>query len=195
MSQINLARIAMMKNFTAPVVFCTLIALFYMLYSPPIFAKERCKPFLEKLHNVQSMQRQGYSLKRGKSLRAKEDKARDKWWQCEHASSEKSKSLYGGKKSKVKKAKKVKKVKTVKNKTRNTKKNNTPPNSQKKLITFNQSSAIVIRSKYKGDKKLAWLAFYDKPAKCQSPKIMSVFVYCSENKLQQQSEFEKIYRD
>ena len=182
----------MMKKFTPLVILCSTVVLFSFAYSPTSFAKKRCKPFLEKLHNIQTIQRKGYSLKRGESLRAKEDKARDKWWQCEHSSKAKFKAQYGGKK---KKAKKSKNKKTVKNKTYYTKMNKASLYSQKKVITFNQSSAIVIRSKYQGDKKLAWLQFYSQPIKCQRPKSMSIFAYCSENKLQQQSEFERSYRD
>ncbi|MFQ3337708.1 MAG: hypothetical protein ACI9VO_000473, partial [Colwellia sp.] len=51
------------------------------------------------------MQRKGYSLKRGESLRAKEDKARDKWWQCENSSQAKFKAKYGVKKKQAKKYK------------------------------------------------------------------------------------------
>ncbi len=182
----------MMKNFTPLVVFCSTVVLFSFVYSPTSLAKKRCKPFLEKLYNIQAMQRKGYSLKRGESLRAKEDKARDKWWQCEHSSKAKFKAQYGVKK---KKAKKTKHTKTVKKKTYYTKMNKLPAYSQREVTTFNQSSAIVIRSKYQGNKKLAWLQFYSQPIKCQRPKSMSVFAYCSENKIQQQSEFDKVYRD
>ena len=162
-----------------------------MAYSPTSHAKKRCKPFLEKLHNIQAMQRNSYSLKRGQSLRAKEDKARDKWWQCERSSLATFKAKYGGKK---KKAKKKKKKKTVKSKTYYTKINKSSSYS-KQVTTFNQSSAIVLSSKYQGDKMLAWLDFYHKPLQCHRPKKMSVFAYCSENKLQQQGKFEKIYRE
>ncbi len=186
----QLARIAMMKKITSIVIFCSAVVLFSSVYSPISFAKKRCQPFLEKLHNIQTMQRKGYSLKRGQSLRVKEDKARDKWWKCERSSKAKFNAQYGGKK---KKNKKYKNKKTVRNTTYYTKKNKKTSYSQSKVTTFNQSSAIVIRSKYQGDKRLSWLDFYQKPIKCQRPKTMSVFAYCSENKLKQQSEFDKNY--
>ena len=72
--------------------------------------------------------------------------------------------------------------------------NTAPSKSPNKVTTFNQTSAIVIKSKYQGKKKFAWLAFYQQPTQCKRPKSMAVFAYCSENKLQQQSEFEKSYR-
>jgi len=187
-----LARTAMMKKLTPLILLCSAVVLCSLLYSPASLAKKRCKPFQDKLHNIQAMQRKGYSLKRGESLRIKEDKARDKWWKCEHSSKAKFQAQYGAGK---KKTKKNKKIKTVKNKTDYTKMNKTSFNSKKKKTTFNQSSAIVIRSKYQGRKKQDWLTFYNQPIKCQRPKSISVFAYCSENKMQQQSEFEKDYRD
>ena len=183
----------MMKVFTPFVIICSTLILFSLVYSPTSFAKKRCKPFLEKLHNIQTMQRKAYSLKRGESLRAKEDKARDKWWKCENSSKAKFKAQYGGKKKKSKNKNKNKKK--VKNKTYYSKMNKALSYSQNKVTTFNQSSAIVIKSKYQGDKMLSWLDFYHKPIKCQRPKSMSIFAYCSENTLQQQGEFEKTYRD
>ena len=191
-SRISLARIAMMKKLIPFILFFSAAALFILTYSPMSFAKKRCKPFQDKLHNIQAMQRNGYSLKRGESLRVKEDKARDKWWKCEHSSKAKFKAQYGGKNKKTKKAKNKK---TVKNKTYYTKTNKISTYSKKKKVTFNQTSAIVIRSKYQGSKKQDWLTFYSQPIKCQRPKSISVFAYCNENKRQQQSEFEKNYRD
>jgi len=187
-----------MKKTTLFVIFCTFIALLSLGYSATAHAKKRCKPFLEKLHNIQAMQRSGYSLKRGQSLRTKEDKARAKWWACEHSSLAKFKAQYGGGKKKAKKAKTRKKSthkKAVKNKTYYSKMNKARSKSQKKVTTFNQSSAIVIKSKYQGNKKLAWLAFYQQPPQCKRPKSIAVFAYCSENKLQQQTEFENNYRN
>jgi hypothetical protein len=190
--QINLARIAMMKKWISLIIFCLAAALFSLLYSPTSFAKKRCKTFQNKLHNIQTMQRKGYSLKRGESLRIKEDKAREKWWKCEHSSKAKFQAQYGGGK---KKTKKVKNKKSVKNNTYYTKINKILSNSKNQQLTFNQSSAIVIKSKYQGSKKQDWLTFYSQPIKCQRPKSISVFAYCSENKMKQQSEFEKNYHD
>lgn len=62
-----------------------------LLFSPATIAKKRCKPLLEKLHNIQALQRSGYSQKKGMSLRKREDKARDKWWQCENGSAKSEK--------------------------------------------------------------------------------------------------------
>ena len=132
------------------------------------------------------MQRNGYSLKRGQSLRAKGDKARDKWWQCEHTSLARFKAQNG----KVKK----KSAKFARN---NIKKKSNYKRSSRysspKKTTFNQTSAIVIKSKYQGGKNLAWLDFYQKPVRCNRPKSLTAFAYCSENKLEQQTQFEKQY--
>ncbi len=132
------------------------------------------------------MQRKSYSLKKGQTLRVKEDKARDKWWQCENSSLSAFKSKYGTKKKKAKKKKK-------KSTTHYAKLNKAILTSPKKMATFNQNSAIVIKSKYQGDKKRAWLQFYQQPIKCQRPKSIIVFAYCSEDKLQQRGLFELKY--
>tara|TARA_R100001377_G_scaffold34903_1_gene19241 strand:+ start:38 stop:613 length:576 start_codon:yes stop_codon:yes gene_type:complete len=185
---IALARIAMMRKLTFPITLYIILAIFLLIFSTNSAAKKRCKPLLEKLHNAQMMQRKSYSLKRGQSLREKEDKARDKWWQCENSSLSTFKSKYGTKKKKVKKNKKKQK-----NTSHYAKLNKAILNSSKKRVTFNQDSAIVIKSKYQGDKKLAWLQFYQQPIQCQRPKSINVFAYCSEDKLQQRDIFEQKY--
>lgn len=167
-----------------------------LLLTSTAFAKKRCKPFLEKLHKVQATQRSAYSLKRGESLRAKEDKVRDQWWQCENSSLAKFNAKYGKNKKKKSKDKKLAKSKVKSKKTRgyNTKLTLTPMDVTKSTTSFNQHSAIVIKSKYQGEKQLAWLAYYQKPTKCHQPNTMSAFAFCHEHKRQQQSEFDKAYQ-
>lgn len=174
---------------------CLIFFLILTTYSAPTLAKKRCKPFLKKLHSVQAMQRKGYSLKRGESLRAREDKARDKWWKCENSSLAKFNALYGSKKKKKAKKKKTASKKNTKSSSYNTKLSLASRSTKVNTPTFNQTSAIVIQSSFKGDKQSAWLTFYNKPVKCQRPKSMSVFAYCHENKRLQQSEFIKTYRE
>ncbi len=94
-----------MKNIPTAI-YCFLFIV-SLLFTSNANGKKRCKPFLDKLHNIQKMQRQGYSNKRGQNLRIKEDKARDKWWQCENISLAKFTEKYGKhKKSSLKKKKK-----------------------------------------------------------------------------------------
>ncbi|AAZ28664.1 hypothetical protein CXF79_20135 [Colwellia sp. Bg11-28] len=174
-----------MKKLTMFTFFYVVVTISLLIFSTNSSAKKRCKPLLEKLHNVQMMQRKNYSLKRGQSLRAKEDKARDKWWQCENSSLSAFKSKYGTKKKKAKKKQK--------STTHYAKLNKVKLKLPKKMATFNQDSAIVIKSKYHGDKKLAWLQFYQQPIKCQRPKNINVFAFCSEDKLQQRETFEHKY--
>jgi hypothetical protein len=165
-----------------------------LLFTSNANGKKRCKPFLEKLHNIQKMQRQGYSLKRGQNLRIKEDQARDKWWQCENISLAKFTKKQGKKKKSSRK--KTQKVATrtarVTIKTKSTKRAKVRYISSSNA-TFNKTSAIVVKSKYQGDKNSAWLVFYQKPTKCQRPKSFAVFAYCTENKREQQSLFEQAY--
>ncbi|WP_019027148.1 hypothetical protein [Colwellia piezophila] len=165
-----------------------MVLLFILPLSPATEAKKRCKPLLKKLHNIQALQRNGYSLKRGQSLRRKEDKARKLWWQCEHS------AVVKVKKKKRRKKSNKQKSSLVKNTSHKATKKNPSLYRPKKLVSFNQSSAIVIKSKYQGVKRQAWLLFYQQPSKCQRPKNLSEFAYCHEKKRQQQSVFEQGYR-
>ncbi|WP_114326753.1 hypothetical protein [Candidatus Colwellia aromaticivorans] len=160
----------------------TLIKLLIFISSLLLFtsvseAKKRCKPLLEKLHNIQAMQRSGYSSPRGLSLRAREDKARDKWWQCEQGAKNKKKTKSKGKKSS--------KNKSSYSKTAYKK---TPAGTP-----FKTNNVIVIKSKYQGNKKQAWLKFYQQPTQCNRPKSLAVFASCSENKQVQRINFEQEY--
>ena len=98
----------------------------YFLYTQPVLAKKRCKPLLDKLHKIQQAQRSSHSLKRGDSLRKKEDKARDKWWQCESQSNaqfklaQKKKAKSNARKDSTQKGG-IRKEKTKRYKTRNKK--------------------------------------------------------------------------
>ncbi|MBL0709622.1 MAG: hypothetical protein JJV99_01195 [Colwellia sp.] len=159
---------------------CIYLIIFICFFSSTSEAKKRCKPLLDKLHNIQAMQRSSYSFKRGLSLRAREDKARNQWWQCEKGQNHKKKTKKkSGKVSKNIHHKKSTKTKSLKIKA------GTP---------FKTSNAIVIKSKYHGDKKRAWLKFYQQPSRCQRPKNLSVFAYCSENKQKQRMNFDKGYK-
>jgi len=160
-----------------------LVTIVCVVFSLEVAAKKRCKPLLEKLHNIQALQRSGYSAKRGLSLRGREDKARDNWWQCEN----------GRGKSKQHSAKKMNK---------NNESKTVSHNLQSKRVTsktiiagapFKTNNAIVIKSKYQGDKKQAWLNYYQQPNKCLRPKSLSVFAFCSENKRTQRINFEDQY--
>lgn len=156
---------------------CTLL-----LFTSVSEAKKRCKPLLEKLHNVQAMQRSGYSSQRGLSLRAREDKARDKWWQCEQGRGTKQKTKS--------KSKKNSKNKSSQYSTAN------KGHTHKKILAgtpFNTNNAIVIKSKYQGNKKQAWIKFYQQPARCIRPKTLGVFAFCSEDKQAQRINFEQDY--
>jgi len=148
-----------------------------LFLSVQVEAKKECKTQLAKLDNIQKLQRQGHSLKQSESLRKREDTARKKWWQCEHSSTAK---------------KKVKKTKT-KNKKKSIKTKSTARVKASKRRMFNTTEPIVIKSKYQGDKRLAWLKFYQQPKNCLKPKNIQAFALCSENKREQRLDFEKQY--
>ena len=169
------------------------------LFSTTSDAKKRCRPLLTKLENVQALQRKGYALKKGQSLRSREDKARDEWWQCERSSSFKKTKR---KKSKSRKAnnKKIKKKQVYKNKKANKQKNkekNKEKNNKIKSVQapFSNNQAIDLGSKYPRAKLFSWLKYYQRPARCHKPADLNTFVFCSEDKLVQQRRFEQQYKE
>lgn len=147
-------------------------------------AKKECAELLKKYHNVQSQQRQGHSLKSSITLRKKEDKARQKWWDCEN-----NKLTSKSKKKKNNKAKSHSKKKTIKLSQTSTQSSNNTRG------VFSSNRNIVIKGKYTGDKQLQWLRFYKRPKKCARPKTTQVFAFCMEDKTAQQNAFEQQYKN
>ena len=156
------------------------------LFSTFSDAKKRCRPLLIKLENVQALQRNGYTLKKGQSLRAREDKAREKWWQCERSSSFKKT------KRKKSKSKKVRNKKNKKNKNKTQKRNN---KAKSVSAPFTNNQAIDLGSKYPRAKLFSWLNYYQRPERCHKPKDLTTFVFCSEDKLAQRRGFEQKYKE
>ena len=154
-------------------------------FSSEVAAKKRCKALLEKLHNIQTMQRKGYSAKRGLSLRDREDKARKNWWQCENNRG----------KTKQKTKKNTKKKSERKMASYNTQSKRIKNKKITAGTPFKSNNAIIIKSIYQGDKKQAWFKYYQQPNKCSRPKNLSAFAFCSENKKNQRASFEKKYND
>ncbi|NQZ80621.1 MAG: hypothetical protein HRT52_06345 [Colwellia sp.] len=150
-----------------------------LLVSPVHAGKKHCQPYLKKLHTIQSLQRQGHSLKSSNSLNKRENKARDKWWQCEQG------KLPVKRKNKSKKKNKVKKSKI------------NPlfdlDSSDKKITPFATQKSLTFKGRFQGDKQFSWLKYYQQPKVCIRPKTTKKFAYCMENKLEQQSIFEKEY--
>jgi len=113
-----------------------LLALILFFSQNAVAGKKRCQSLLTKLQNIQAQQRQGYSAKKGISLQARADKARDKWWRCENTSkySKSQRSKKGQRKSLAKK------------------RNLTSVNkiNDQKSKPFISSQAIVIKSRFKG---------------------------------------------
>ncbi len=172
-------------------IFCLFFIVLVTFSTASFAGKKKCKPYLEKLHQVQSLQRAGYSAKQGNRLKAREDKARTKWWQCERGLLKTSKA----KTKKTKTAKTKEKIKRLKNKEiKNRQLKNERLN--KALLAKTNGSAysvksVVVKQKYQGEKQRRWLRFYQKPKKCGRPKNMSTFTYCIEDKNTQQLAFEQ----
>ncbi len=146
-----------------------------VLYAPfqSVAGKKQCKPYLTKLHNVQSLQKSGYSNKRGRSLAAREEKARDKWWQCEQGKLPK---------------KSQKKVINNKRKTKVVKK---APNNA--IYSNSLTNKLVIKSAFEGAQQQTWLDYYQQPKSCQKPQSTKQFAYCMEDRRQQQNIFRQQY--
>lgn len=167
---------------------CVLFVIACFVFTPVVKAKKRCKPLLEKLHNVQALQRSGYSKNKGMSLRKREDKARDQWWQCENSSAKKTHKSKKKAKRKTKNKRKKSKT-TVRTKTKSIKGHKTDT-----VNPFKTNSPIVVRSKYKGEKKQAWLLYYQQPSQCMRPENLAMFVYCTEDRQKQRADFEDRYK-
>jgi len=151
-----------------------ILALVCYLFSFEVLAKKACQPYLTKLRDIQAQQRVGHSNSKGRSLAEREQKARNKWWQCQQ-----------GKLSKIKKKKDKKK----------TKRESSPKKSIIPRYRNNKTSTpftnnLVIKGKYQGHQQQAWLDYYRKPDKCKRIKSTKVFAYCLEDEERQQLFFE-----
>jgi hypothetical protein len=155
-----------------------IVTAIFLFLSPVHAGKKQCQPYLKKLHNIQSMQRQAHSLKSSNSLNNRENKARNKWWQCEQ----------GKLPIKHKKKSKKKKVKTIKAKILGD--FNLPVKKSGPFIT---EKPLVFKTRFQGDKQFLWLKYYQQPKACIRPKSTKKFAYCMEDKRKQQRDFEKEY--
>ncbi len=145
-----------------------------------VAGKKRCQPLLEKLQNIQAQQRQGYSVKKGISLQARADKAREKWWQCENRINKPNKKRKGQKKQvKVQYSDQYDDHSIV---------------TEKAVKPFATSKPIVVKGRFSGKKQQAWLDYYQRPEKCKRPKTTQVFAFCMEHKAKQQAIFDKNYQ-
>jgi len=153
-----------------------------LLYVPISHAgKAECQPYLDKLRNVQSQQRQSHSNKRSESLNKREAKARKKWWKCERGLLKVAKSR---KKKKTKPVTAVKKQQlAIHTKRKGIEVNKTP---------FKTSSPLIIKSRFQGKQLQAWLQYYQQPKQCQRPKTTKQFAFCVEDRRLQQVSFAKL---
>lgn len=161
------------------------VGLLFSLNSFSVWAtKKACQPYLDKLRNIQSQQRAGYSNKKGRSLADGEKKARDKWWQCQQGKLPKNKRKKAKKKSKF--------TNEAKASTSSVK-----PAIYKltKTNTLSFSSKLTIKSKFQGAKQQAWLDYYQQPKKCKVPQSTKIFAYCLENEQKQQQVFDRQYQN
>jgi hypothetical protein len=154
---------------------------FTLVFSHASYAgKKQCQPYLDKLRNVQSQQKQGHSLKRGERLKKLETKARKIWWQCEQGHLKKVKVSDKTKKKNKRTKRKAISVASLSD------------ISKVKVKPFKVSSPLVIKSRYQGKQLQAWLLYYQQPKKCLRPKTTKQFAFCVENRIKQQLAFEEV---
>ena len=175
-----------MRNFT---VLLTL-SLTLLCFSTTSESKSSCTKHLNKLHLIQAKQRLGHSLPRSNTLNQQEAKTRNLWWQCENspAKNKKSPKKYLAKTKNKKQA--IQQTTLKHNSSLLTHKYQ----RQKSNTPFKSSSAIVIKEKFAGKKKYAWLKYYRQPDQCIKPKTLAIFAFCVEDRQTQQGYFEKIYQ-
>ncbi len=150
--------------------------------------KKQCQPYLDKLRNIQSMQKVGHSNSKGRSLSQREEKAREVWWQCQQgklpkAKVKKSNSSKSANSSKRKNTTPAKKSFVVSQKTKQAKTGSTSE--------FNLTNKLVIKGKFQGEKQQRWLDYYQQPEQCIKPKSTQTFAFCMENRRLQQQAFDK----
>ncbi|GAA6203912.1 hypothetical protein [Thalassotalea sp. SU-HH00458] len=162
-------------------VFCII---FYLTSCSVWATKKACQPYLDKLRNIQSQQRAGYSNKKGRSLADREQKARDKWWLCQQGKLKTAKNKNTKKKTKKthKAMASIKQLPTL----------HSISKSDPKALSF--TSSLTIKAKFKGRKQQAWLDYYQQPKKCQQPKSTKIFAFCLEDEQRQQAEFDRQYQ-
>lgn len=161
-----------------PILLCLILTNTLLFSIDALAGKKQCKGYLEKLHNIQSQQRQGYSLKQGNKLEQRAEKARKKWWDCERGLTTPKKKSKKNKRAKVKNQKKVVKY---------------SQRTLTQITPFETTKAVVIKGRFQGKQQQAWLDFYQQPEKCFRPKTTKVFAYCVENKRQQSELFKQQY--
>lgn len=154
----------MIKTFTLVILTCLSCSAFA--------TRPECQSLADKLENIQSQQRLGYSNLKGQKLAERERKAREKWWDCQN------------KRNKLKRKQKSKKTKKAK-----------PFAASNKgllsLPTKPLTNNIRLSSKYKGRKQQMWLNYYQQPDGCAKPKKLQVFAFCMEDRQKQQQDFEQ----
>ncbi|MDO6444833.1 hypothetical protein Q4493_03485 [Colwellia sp. 1_MG-2023] len=165
--------------------FIYVISILLYLTSCSVWAtKKACQPYLDKLRNIQSQQRAGYSNKKGRSLADREQKARDKWWQCQQGKLKKNKS----------KKSKAKTKKANKSTTSYSQLSQLSSTAKRKPNALSFTGSLTIKAKFSGRKQQAWLDYYQQPQKCKQPKSTKIFAFCLEDEQRQQDEFDRQYQ-
>lgn len=151
--------------------------------------KKQCQPYLDKLRNIQSMQKVGHSNSKGRSLSQREEKVREVWWQCQQGKLPKAKAKKSSNSSKSANS-------STPTKTTPAKKSFVVSQKTKQAKTgsaseFNLTHKLVIKGKFQGEKQQRWLDYYQPPEKCIKPKSTQTFAFCMENRRLQQQAFDK----
>jgi len=156
-----------------------------LIFSQQSFAgKKHCQRYEDKLANIQSQQRQGHSVKRSERLKKQEESARTKWWQCQQS---RLKKPIVNKQNKQKK-----KPRKISVKGQQLSRSSASDIKENRIDPFETSAALVLKSRYQGEKLRAWLEYYQQPKQCSRPKTIKKFAFCVENRRTQQLAFDKM---
>lgn len=154
-----------------------------MVWVKPVSAgKKQCQPYLDKLRNIQAQQRVGHSNKKAHSLAKREQKARDKWWQCQQGKLPKKASI-----------KKKKKTRSKGSSLAN-KKMQTPIFDQAYAQSASLTNHVVIRGEFSGQKQQDWLDYFQPLEQCLKPSSTQIFAFCLEDRRKQRQQFVQNYQ-
>ncbi len=156
------------------------ILMFGLMLPDANAGKKQCQPYLDKLRNIQSLQRIGHSNKKARSLAKREQKARDKWWQCQQGKLPK--------KASIKKKKKKQSHPQIKQKPE------IPTFDQRYVQSASFTNKVVIRGEFSGQKQQDWLDYYQPQPKCLKPSSTQVFAFCLDDRKKQRQQFVENYQ-
>ncbi len=148
-----------------------ILILAFLIASNPILAKSKCEDEWNALKSIQSQMRQRST----EYLRVEEHKKHDEYQNCRKGKTNNKNSEGKNSQKKYSTSKKY--------------------YLQKKLRNSFNSSAVNMKTKFKGEKQQAWLDYYTTPKDCISPKSTAKFAKCLDERDNKAIEFDLNWKD